>query len=332
MIKLAIDLGSSVTKIFRIGSGIVLAEPSCVAVSSGTNTVKAIGEDAKLLIGKTAEYTTIVSPVFEADIVNESMAAVMLSYFLQKIEIGPSRARKAEAVFAVPCGASEELLDKYYRLADACKLGAVRFAEVPFLAAFGQNLTLSETNPAFVIDLGGGNTNIAAFSLDGVIAGVALNIGGGNIDSHIIDKVAESFNLKIGLQTSEKIKNTIGSLYKNDNDSMVVNGRDITTGRPRSVAVSSPDVYECMQVFADKIVEYTGMVLAKLPAEVSASVWHSGIYLSGGLAGLIGFSDYLSSALQMDVYVSDEPQMAVILGGGAAVGNDDILETIRIDY
>ncbi len=332
MIKLAIDLGSSVTKIFRIGSGIVLAEPSCVAVSSGTNTVKAIGEDAKLLIGKTAEYTTIVSPVFEADIVNESMAAVMLSYFLQKIEIGPSRARKAEAVFAVPCGASEELLDKYYRLADACKLGTVRFAEVPFLAAFGQNLTLSETNPAFVIDLGGGNTNIAAFSLDGVIAGVALNIGGGNIDSHIIDKVAESFNLKIGLQTSEKIKNTIGSLYKNDNDSMVVNGRDITTGRPRSVAVSSPDVYECMQVFADKIVEYTGMVLAKLPAEVSASVWHSGIYLSGGLAGLIGLSDYLSSALQMDVYVSDEPQMAVILGGGAAVGNDDILETIRIDY
>ena len=332
MIKLAIDLGSSVTKIFRIGSGIVLAEPSCVAVSSGTNTVKAIGEDAKLLIGKTAEYTTIVSPVFEADIVNESMAAVMLSYFLQKIEIGPSRARKAEAVFAVPCGASEELLDKYYRLADACKLGAVRFAEVPFLAAFGQNLTLSETSPAFVIDLGGGNTNIAAFSLDGVIAGVALNIGGGNIDSHIIDKVAESFNLKIGLQTSEKIKNTIGSLYKNDNDSMVVNGRDITTGRPRSVAVSSPDVYECMQVFADKIVEYTGMVLAKLPAEVSASVWHSGIYLSGGLAGLIGLSDYLSSALQMDVYVSDEPQMAVILGGGAAVGNDDILETIRIDY
>lgn len=332
MIKLAIDLGSSVTKIFRIGSGIVLAEPSCVAVSSGTNTVKAIGEDAKLLIGKTAEYTTIVSPVFEADIVNESMAAVMLSYFLQKIEIGPSRARKAEAVFAVPCGASEELLDKYYRLADACKLGAVRFAEVPFLASFGQNLTLSETNPAFVIDLGGGNTNIAAFSLDGVIAGVALNIGGGNIDSHIIDKVAESFNLKIGLQTSEKIKNTIGSLYKNDNDSMVVNGRDITTGRPRSVAVSSPDVYECMQVFADKIVEYTGMVLAKLPAEVSASVWHSGIYLSGGLAGLIGLSDYLSSALQMDVYVSDEPQMAVILGGGAAVGNDDILETIRIDY
>ena len=332
MIKLAIDLGSSVTKIFKIGSGIVLAEPSCVAVASGTNTVKAIGEEAKQLIGKTAEYTTIVSPVFEADIVNENMAAVMLSYFLNKIEIGPSRAKKAEVVFAVPCGASEELLDKYYRLAEACKIGSTRFAEVPFLSAFGQNLTLSETNPVFVIDIGGGSTNIAAFSLDGIIAGVSLNIGGGNIDSHIIDKVAESFNLKIGLLTSEKIKTTIGSLYKNDNDSMVVNGRDSSSGRPRSVSLSSPDVYECMKVFADKIVEYAGMVLAKLPAEVSASIWHSGIYLSGGLAKLIGLDDYLSNALQMDVFVTDEPQMAVILGGGAAIGNEDILETIRIEY
>ncbi len=332
MIKLAIDLGSSVTKIFRIGSGIVLAEPSCVAVSSGTNVVKAIGEEAKLLIGKTAEYTTIVSPVFESDIVNENMAAVMLAYFLQKIEIGPSQAKKTEVVFSVPCGASEELLDKYYRLSDACKFGSVRFAEVPFLSAFGQNLTLSETNPVFVIDIGGGCTNIAAFSLDGIIAGVSLNIGGGNIDSHIIDKIAESFNLKIGLQTSEKIKNTIGSLYKNDNDGMVVNGRDITSGRPRSVAVSSPDVYECMKIFADKIAEYSGMVLAKLPAEVSASVGHGGIYLSGGMAKLMGLDDYLSEKLQMDVYVSDEPQMAVILGGGAAIGNEDILETIRVDY
>ena len=332
MIKLAIDLGSSVTKIFRIGSGIVLAEPSCVAVSSGTNVVKAIGEEAKLLIGKTAEYTTIVSPVFVSDIVNENMAAVMLAYFLQKIEIGPSQAKKTEVVFSVPCGASEELLDKYYRLSDACKFGSVRFAEVPFLSAFGQNLTLSETNPVFVIDIGGGCTNIAAFSLDGIIAGVSLNIGGGNIDSHIIDKIAESFNLKIGLQTSEKIKNTIGSLYKNDNDGMVVNGRDITSGRPRSVAVSSPDVYECMKVFADKIAEYSGMVLAKLPAEVSASVGHGGIYLSGGMAKLMGLDDYLSEKLQMDVYVSDEPQMAVILGGGAAIGNEDILETIRVDY
>ena len=332
MIKLAIDLGSSVTKIFKIGSGIVLAEPSCVAVASATDTVKAIGDEAKRLIGKTAEYTTIVSPVFESDIVNEKMAAVMLGYFLKKVGVGKSQAKRAEAVFAVPCGASEELLDKYYRLADECCLGSVKFAETPFLSAFGQNLILNETNPAFIIDIGGGSTDIAAFSLDGIIAGISLGIGGGNIDSHIIDKIAESFNLKIGLQTSEKIKMTIGSLYRNDNESMVVNGRDITTGMPRSVSVCSSDVYECMQVFADKVAEYTGLVLSKLPAEVSASIWHGGIGLSGGMAKLIGFDDYLSEKLQLDVSVADEPQMAVILGGGAAIGNDDLIDTIRLDY
>ncbi len=332
MIKLAIDLGSSVTKIFKIGSGIVLAEPSCVAVATGTSEVKAIGEDAKQLIGKTAEYTTIVTPVFEADIVNETMAAVMLTHFLRKIEINRARARKTEVVFCVPCGASDELLDKYYRLAEACEIGNVNFSEVPFLSAFGQGLTLSETNPVFVVDIGGGNTNIAAFSLDGIIAGIAINIGGGNIDSQIIDRIAESYNLKIGLLTSEKLKMTVGSLYVNDDEKFVVNGRDITSGRPRSVAVSSSDIYDCVKLFADKIAEYTSMVLTKLPAEVSASIWRCGIYLSGGGAQMIGLDDYLSKALQLDVMVAEEPQMATVLGGGAAIGSEDLLETIRIDY
>ena len=190
MIKLAIDLGSSVTKIFKIGSGVVLAEPTCIAVSTSSGTVKAIGEEAKLLIGKTAEFTTIVFPVFEADIVNEEMAAVMLTYFLSKIGVTRSRARKAEALFSVPCGAQDELLEKYRRLAAACGIGSVCFVEVPFLSALGQNMPLSETEPVFVVDMGGGSTNIAAFSLDGVIAGIGLNIGGGNIDSHIIDCIA----------------------------------------------------------------------------------------------------------------------------------------------
>lgn len=332
MIKLAIDLGSSVTKIFKIGSGIVLAEPSCVAVASSSNAVKAIGEEAKRLIGKTAEFTTIVFPVFEADIVNEGMAAVMLNYFLGKIGVTPSSGKRTEVLFSVPCGAEDSLLDKYYRLAQACRIGEVHFVEVPYLSALGQNMTLSETNPVFIIDIGGGSTNIAAFSLDGIIAGIGINLGGGNIDSQIIDCIAERYNLKIGLQTSEKLKTTVGSLYPSDEETLVVNGRDITSGRPRSVAVSSSDIYGCLKIFADKIAEYAGMLLAKLPAEASASVWRNGLYLSGGTARLIGLDDCLSRALQMDVCLAEEPQMSVVLGGGRTVGNADVLETIRIDY
>ena len=330
MIKLAIDLGSSVTKIFKIGSGVVLTEPSCIAVSASTSAVKAIGEEAKRLIGKTAEFTTIVFPVFEADIVNEEMAAVMLGYFLSKIGVTRSRARKAEALFSVPCGVREELLQKYRRLAAACGLASVYFVEVPFLSALGQDIPLSETEPAFVVDMGGGSTNIAAFSLDGIIAGIGLNIGGGNIDSQIIDCIAETFGLKIGLQTSEKLKMTIGSLYANDNESMIVNGRDIASGRPRSVAVTSADIYDCIRVFADKVIEYASMVIAKLPAEVSAAIWHNGISLSGGTALIIGMDDYFSHALQVDVNLADEPQMAVVVGGGRTVGNEEMRDVVCI--
>ena len=332
MIKLAIDLGSSVTKIFKIGSGVVLAEPTCIAVSTSSGTVKAIGEEAKLLIGKTAEFTTIVFPVFEADIVNEEMAAVMLTYFLSKIGVTRSRARKAEVLFSVPCGAQDELLEKYRRLAAACGIGSVCFVEVPFLSALGQNMPLSETEPVFVVDMGGGSTNIAAFSLDGVIAGIGLNIGGGNIDSQIIDCIAQDFGLKIGLQTSEKLKMTIGSLYESDNESMIVNGRDIQSGRPRSIAVTSGDIYGCVKLFADKVIQYTGMVIAKLPAEVSAVIWHNGISLSGGTARIIGMDDYFSHALQVDVTLADEPQMAVVLGGGRTIGDEEVLEAVRIEY
>ena len=308
MIKLAIDLGSSVTKIFKIGSGVVLAESTCIAVSTSSGMVKAIGEEAKLLIGKTAEFTTIVFPVFEADIVNEEMAAVMLTYFLSKIGVTRSRARKAEALFSVPCGAQDELLEKYRRLAAACGIGSVCFVEVPFLSALGQNMPLS------------------------VIAGIGLNIGGGNIDSQIIDCIAQDFGLKIGLQTSEKLKMTIGSLYESDNESMIVNGRDIQSGRPRSIAVTSGDIYGCVKLFADKVIQYTGLVIAKLPAEVSAVIWHNGISLSGGTARIIGMDDYFSHALQVDVTLADEPQMAVVLGGGRTIGDEEVLEAVRIEY
>ena len=332
MIKLAIDLGSSVTKIFKIGSGIVLAEPSCVAVASGTRAVKAIGQEAKLLIGKTAEYTTIVFPVFEADIVDGPMAAVMLTYFLKKIGIGRAQAKRSEVLFSVPCGAETELLDRYARLAAACNIGSFRFMETPFLAALGQDVPLSEADPMFVADIGGGSTNIAAFSLDGIIAGVGINLGGGNIDSHIIDHIARSFNLKIGLQSSEKLKRTVGSLYTGDAEKTIVNGRDVTTGRPRAVAVSSADIYPCVKAFADKVIRYMLLVVAKLPAEVSASVYRNGIFLSGGTAALIGLDDYIAPAMQMDVNLADEPQMAVILGAGRAVGNEDVLDAVALEY
>ena len=172
---------------------------------------------------------------------------------------------------------------------------------------------------------------MAAFSLDGIIAGLTMNVGGNNMDIHIIDHIAELYNLKIGSLTSEKLKNTIGSLIAGDSQSMIVNGRDIESGKPRSVSVSSEDILFPIRIYVDKIIEYAELVLQKLPAEVSAAMCKNGVYLSGGICLLAGFEDYIAEKLQMETHLPENPQMAVILGGGRAVGNVSLLQRIQMN-
>ncbi len=330
MLKLAIDFGTSEAKIYKIGSGIVLAEATCVAVQKENGEIRAFGNEAKRLLGKTAEQTVVRFPVYEGEIASEPLASALLEYFLQKVRDKNSFGR-IEALFCVPCGFRPESREKYYRVANSAGISRVSFAEVPYLAALGQDVPLSESNPVFAMDIGAGVTSVAAFSLDGIIAGISMNVGGNNMDIHIIDHIADQFNLKIGSLTSEKLKNTIASFVEYDNQSMIVNGRDITTGKPRSVSVSSPDIAFPVKVYVDKIIEYAELILKKLPAEVSAAMCKNGVYLSGGVCKMTGIADYISEQLQMEVHLAEEPQMAVVLGGGRVIGNPALLRCIRMD-
>ena len=327
MLKLAIDFGTSVTKIYKIGSGIVLAEPTCDTVQKETGQSRPFGSEAKRLLGKTAELTDVCFPVYEGEIVDERCAAALLEYFLRKIS---RRTFSAEALFCVPCACSVASREKYCRVARAAGLSRVTFAETPYLAVLGQDVPLSESNPVFAIDVGAGKTSCAAFSLDGIIAGLTMNVGGNNMDVHIIDHVAETFNLKIGALTSEQLKNKVGSLIENDNQSTIVNGRDITSGKPRSVSVSSADILFPVRVYVDKIIEYAELVLKKLPAEVSAVMCKNGIYLAGGVTGIAGFADYVADRLQMEAHLGRDAQMAVVLGGGRAIGSSALLKRIQM--
>ena len=328
MLKLAIDFGTSVTKIYKIGSGIVLAEATCVTVQKDTGEIRAFGNEAKRLLGKTAEQTDVCFPVYEGEIVSERLAGALLEYFLRKVV---KRGTSVEALFCVPCGYKVESREKVYRVAKAAGISRVNFAETPFLSVLGQDVPLSESNPVFAIDIGAGVTSIAAFSLDGIIAGLSMNVGGSNMDVHIIDHIADTFSLKIGSLTSEKLKNTVGSLIENDNQSTIINGRDIKSGRPRSVSVSSADIVFPIKVYIDKIAEYAELVLKKLPAEVSAAMLKNGLYLSGGVCNIAGLAEYMSNKLQMEAHLSGDPQMAVVLGGGRAVGNPALLRRIRLE-
>lgn len=333
MIKIAIDMGTSVTKIFRAGSGVVLSEPSCVAVNTETDQVKAIGGEAKRLLGKTAEFTKIIFPVYEGEIVDLRMATAMLDEFLNKVGLRASR-RHIEVLFSVPCGITEKALSAIYSLCDELGIARLHFVEVPYLSAIGQDLPISDSNPAFVMDIGAGVTNIAVLSLDGIIAGMSVNIGGNNMDAHIIEYVAEKCGLRIGSQTSEKLKNTVASLLPGDNQSTLINGRDISSGHPRSVSVSSRDILIPVSSYVDKIVEYASMVFRKLPAEVSAGICKSGVRLSGGVCKIVGIGEYIRQKLgiETEVHVCDEPQMAVVLGGGRVVATPNTLKKIRLPY
>lgn len=324
MMRLAIDAGSFTTKIYMPGCGVVLSEATCVAVEGEGDgySCKAFGDRARALSGKAAQNTHIVNPIKEGDIADVDLMSALLAYFLEKIEIPRRKARACEVIFVLPCGASNELKEKYLDVAYACGIGRTCFTQTPFAAVLGQNVTLSETTPVFSLDMGYGMTNIAVVSLDGIISGLSVNLGGGNIDVDLIDYMAENFGLKIGTLTVERLKNTVGSLLEDDNKMTVVDGRLLEEGTPSSVAVNSSQIEPIIAVYVDKILEYVTLVMSQLPAEVASAVMHGGIYLSGGLAKMDGIADYISKKLSIAVNESEEPSFCSVIGGGMILSSD----------
>ena len=327
MWKLAIDLGSSTTKIYRAdtSSGIVLSEPSCVAVVGEDQEIRAIGKDAKNLIGKTAECTSIVYPVYEGEIVSLRLASAMLKAFFVRVGVKSSTLKRAQILMSVPCGASERTVENYRLLAEECGLKKVYFVEQPYLSAVASGSAFSESDPVFCLDIGGSVTNIAVVSADGIIAGVSMNIGGNNMDANIQHKVARVNGLRIGTLTAERLKNEIGSLSPATRGAMVAEGSSVETCKPSAVSVQASDLTDCIRVYVDKILEYASMVLKKLPAEVAATVNRNGAYLSGGVMKIPYLPQYIGAKLEMRYQVSEEPQYVAVLGGGAIVGDKDLL-------
>lgn len=326
MIKLAIDLGSSMTKIYRAdtNSGIVLAEPSCIAVNDGLE-IKAIGKAAKSLIGKTAEYTQIVRPIQDGLIVDRALAAKMLQDFLSRIGIAKSALKKALILISIPCGLGEEQLVEYAALAEDCGLRKVRFVEQPYLAALGGGAALSETEPIFCLDIGGGVSNAAVISANGIIAGIALNVGGTRMDKGIMRTLREEYHLTIGELTAERVKNNIGSLAAGSGGTMVVEGSSTENYQPTSKSVQSMNLKGTIRTCVDQIMDYATGVVKNLPAEVAAAVHHNGVYLSGGVMKMAHVPQYIAGRLNMRYHITEEPQFATVLGGGLLLQDKELL-------
>ncbi len=332
MIRLAIDVGSRVTKIYKIGCGVVLAEATCVAVESenGSLVYKAFGDRARALSGKAARNTHIINPVKEGDVDRADLLADLLVYFFGKIAVKPSQIKKTEVLFVLPCGFTGRLKDKYNEVAALAGIGRVSYTSHPFAAVLGHNIPLSESIPAFCLDIGYGVTNVAVVSLDGIISGFTINLGGGNIDVHLMDEMAENYGLRIGALTAERLKNTVGSLFEDDDKTVVIDGRRTSDGSPASLAVRSPQIYGVIKLYVDKISEYASLVLNKLPAEVASAVMHGGIYLSGGMAKCDGLPEYIGDKLGIPVSVSEEPLLSAVVGAGMILSSDKLREKVTL--
>ena len=328
---ISIDIGSSNTGIYQAGSSVVLFEPSLIAFSADNRAeVKGVGAEAKKLVGRTTDSTVVVAPVFESVITDERSCAAMVECFLNRITVKRLSSRP-RVLLSVPCGVSAQSLQASERVLIDAGVRDYAFVESPVLTAIGLGLPMTDSSPVFIVDIGGGTTEIAAVSLDGIICGVTVNMGGMSIDSMLMNHIEDRFGIKIGSLTAEIVKQKICSLIKGDMTSMIVNGQSVTTGRPHAEKISAVDLQEPLMIFFDKIFQIMSMVLSKLPAEVSADVRRSGVYFSGGVSKTAGLEEYFREKMNMRANIFPDCQVAAILGGGIVAENKDLLKKLRIN-
>lgn len=327
---IAMDLGSNNTCIYKLGEGLVLVEPSVVVCDSAKrDKVKAVGADAKKRLGKTANFSDVKFPVKEGVIADDKLATQMVESFLNRITLSKFGFRP-QVVLAVPCGVEGEEIRRFEKVLNGAGVYNISFVESPVLTALGLGIPISDSTPYFIIDIGGGTTNIAAVSLDGVIAGVNVNMGGRNIDVMIMDHIENVFDLQIGHLTAEHIKTEIGSLFANDTMRIDVSGRDKRTGQPRAISIGSEDIRFPIKAFFDKIFEITIKLMAKLPKEVSAEIRNSGICFAGGSSNIPGLKQYAQEKLFIKASCYDDAETATIVGGGIVAGDKDLLKKLKL--
>jgi len=326
---LGIDLGTATTLVCMKGQGIVLAEPSVVAVKKGTNRVllngRAVGEVAKAMIGKTPGTIQAIRPLKDGVIADFDITEAMLSYFIHKVHertwgINP------RVVIAIPSGITA--VEKRAVIDSAKRAGArdVRLIGEPMAAAIGVGAPVTEPTGTMILDIGGGTTEVAVISLAGMVTKESLRIGGDEMDEAIAQHMRRTYNLMIGEATAERIKIEIGSAYPMEEEkTMEVKGRDLIAGLPRSATVRSEEIREALKEPVDAILGAVKMTLERTPPELAADLIDRGIIMAGGGSLLRGFDKVLAKETGLPVRIADDPLTAVSRGTGEVLEQLDML-------
>jgi rod shape-determining protein MreB len=319
--RLGIDLGTTYTLVHLPGRGIVLNEPSVVALSMIDKKVLAVGDEAKEMIGRTPDSIIALRPLKDGVIADYRTTEAMLRYFINKA-LGGVRFFRPEVMIAVPGGITST---ERRAVVDATLAAGAREAYIikePIAAAIGANIPLGSPSGHMIVDIGGGTAEIAVISLGGIVVNSSVRIGGNKLDYAIQEYVRKKYGLAIGERTAEQIKIDIGSaLIMEDKLSMDVRGRDMISGLPRTMTILSDDVTEAIQEELNGIIQAIKNVLQETPPELSADVMDKGIVLSGGTSQLRMIDRLVSQAIGVPAYVADESYLCVARGTGIALDN-----------
>jgi rod shape-determining protein MreB len=321
--RIGIDLGTTYTLVHLPKRGIVINEPSVVAVSMDDRKILAVGNEAKDMLGRTPDSIIALKPLKDGVIADYRTTEAMLRYFINKA-IGGVRLFRPEVMVAVPAGISSTERRAVTEATISAGAKAAYIIKEPIAAAIGADIPIGSASGHMIIDIGGGTAEMAVISLGGIVASTSVRVGGNKFDNAILEYIRRKYNLAIGERTSEEIKIKIGSaLFLEDKLRMEIRGRDIISGLPRSINVTSDDVTEALQNELEIIISAAKKVLHMTPPELSADIMDKGMVLSGGSSLLRNIDQLLSRTTGVPAYVADEALLCVAKGTGIALENLD---------
>lgn len=322
---MGIDLGTANTLIYVKGKGILLREPSVVAINSDTKKVLAVGDEAKQMIGRTPGNIVAIRPLKDGVIADFDVTQTMMRKFIEKVS-SKSSFTSPRIVVCFPSGVTE--VEKR-AIDEATKQAGARYVllmEEPMAAAIGAGLPVNEPSGSMIVDIGGGTTEVAVISLGGIVTSKSLRSAGNEFDQALISYIKKEYNLMIGERTAESLKIEIGSAYKlGEENTMQIRGRDLVTGLPKVVDISSSEVREALREPVYSVVEAIKSTLEKTPPELASDIMDKGIMLAGGGALLKGLDQLINEETHMPVHIAEAPLDCVALGAGKALDSIDTL-------
>ena len=327
--EIGIDLGTSNTVVYVRGRGIVISEPTMVVIDSGNKrNVRAVGDEAKFLMGRTSEALTVVKPIKNGSIADFDLTEMLLRYFIRKA-IGVSHVIKPKVVVSVPANLPAVARKAVSEAAEIAGAKTVYLIEKPFAAAIGSGLPVYEPVGSMVVDIGGGTTDVAIVSLGGIVVAQSVQVGGAKMDEAIINYIKREFNMLIGDRTAEDVKIDLATAMPLVEGRQVrIRGRDLLSPQAMDIEFTSAQAYEALREPCRAILAAIKWVLERTPPELAADIMRGGIHLTGGGAQLFAMDQFIATELGIPVLIAKEPEDCTVMGLGYLVENIQLLNAI----